>query len=341
MASDAMSSIQAAISEKPLIYQCPCGLMEIAIPIIVNGTYLGGFLCGQARCSDPPEDILQMKPVADLDLFYQTLFESDAEMKNLPVFSYQTFESVADLVHLVITLLCENKISALEHEKSLRDQLRRTSFLETHTQIFLQNLQGTDYRSLLQNISLFVSKLYQLIPEKASAQEQILSSLSHRLEHHLDIIHPINCLERFPLQAADIQTACAAKLWLTEIMDFFFCQNKQKSFAILGRVFQYIDQHITKKLSLSLLVEQCNISQSYLSRLFRTCFELSVTDYIHLRKLHLAKQMMLRGKHSSADIAFALGYNEYTYFCKIFKKYEGITIQEYTKKYRNHGIISV
>ena len=87
-----------------------------------------------------------------------------------------------------------------------------------------------------------------------------------------------------------------------------------------------------EKLTLSLLVERCSISQSYLSRLFRDCFQLSVTDYIHLRKLHLAKKYILYERKPVGDIGFLLGYNEYTYFSKVFKKYEGMTIQEYKER---------
>ncbi len=47
-----MGSIQAAVTKKTHIYFCPCGLIEMAIPIVVEGNYLGGFLGGQFRCED-------------------------------------------------------------------------------------------------------------------------------------------------------------------------------------------------------------------------------------------------------------------------------------------------
>ena len=132
MASDAMSSIQAAISQKPLIYVCPCGLMEIAIPIIVGGTYLGGFLCGQATCPDLPSDTLHMKPALDDALFRETLVLAENELDQLPDFDYRHFEDIAELVNLVITLLCENKIHQIEHEQMLNIEIRMNSFWLNH-----------------------------------------------------------------------------------------------------------------------------------------------------------------------------------------------------------------
>ena len=48
--SDAFGIVRSAITRKYCIYFCPCGLMEVAIPIIVHGKFLGGFLSGQVRC---------------------------------------------------------------------------------------------------------------------------------------------------------------------------------------------------------------------------------------------------------------------------------------------------
>ena len=79
-------------------------------------------------------------------------------------------------------------------------------------------------------------------------------------------------------------------------------------------------------------MEACSVSQSYVSRLFRNLFDLSVTDYIHLRKMQVAKKLLLDKSKSAADVAFELGYTETTYFSKVFKKTVGCTIQEYRKK---------
>lgn len=110
IASDAMSSIRSAISGEPLIYRCPCGLMEIAIPIVVGGVYLGGFLGGQARCNDTPDDILQMTPATEPAVFQEALAAASKDLEKQPVFPYQHYCDLAELVELVITLLSENKI---------------------------------------------------------------------------------------------------------------------------------------------------------------------------------------------------------------------------------------
>jgi len=40
----------------PSLYQCHCGLVDFAAPISVRGQYLGGFISGQVRVGDLPDD---------------------------------------------------------------------------------------------------------------------------------------------------------------------------------------------------------------------------------------------------------------------------------------------
>lgn len=39
--TNAHAGLEAAIRQKPYVFKCPAGLVDVAIPIIVNGNYLG------------------------------------------------------------------------------------------------------------------------------------------------------------------------------------------------------------------------------------------------------------------------------------------------------------
>ena len=56
-ASDAYGAVQAAVLREPHVYFCPHGLIEMAVPIIIKGHYLGGFIGGQLRCEDAPPNV--------------------------------------------------------------------------------------------------------------------------------------------------------------------------------------------------------------------------------------------------------------------------------------------
>ena len=56
--SAAFSAAKAAITNLPYIYLCQCGLVKVAIPVIVNEQYLGAIICGYIRCDDVEEKAL-------------------------------------------------------------------------------------------------------------------------------------------------------------------------------------------------------------------------------------------------------------------------------------------
>ena len=331
VASDAVGSIQAAISQKPLIYMCPCGLMEISIPIVVNGTYLGGFLCGQATCKNPPADMLRMRPALDDELFRETVQKAQSDLGSLPSFDYQHFKDIADLVNMVVTLLCENKIGQIRHERKLHQQLMRSAFMESHIPEIFAVLRGDDYAVVRSAAGAFAAAVFERVPESVEDRFEYLRFFLAAMAQQEAGEHTENAVSLYPLKELYAENEYTCAWWLMQIMDYMYRQHKSAEYPILDPVFQYINQHLTDELTLTILVDACSVSQSYLSRLFRNQFGISVTDYIHMRKLQAAKGAMLFEKKSAADCAYSYGYNEYTYFSKIFKKYVGITISNYRK----------
>lgn len=140
--------------------------------------------------------------------------------------------------------------------------------------------------------------------------------------------------ELFPLNEGLILDRKTSELWLFRIMDYLFQQNSINRYCLLENIFLYIDTHIKEDLTLNNIIENCAISQGYLSRIFREQLNVSVTEYIHMKKMHLAKGYFYFTEDSIADVAFRLGYNESSYFSKVFKKYEKITVKQYKTETR-------
>lgn len=122
-ASDAFGGIQAAVTQKKCVYFCPCGLLEIAIPIIVRGHYLGAFIGGQVRCLDAPLGVSRLENV----LGYSKQYKDDDYMKELfnltPLYEYERFVNIADLISLIINQLGEKEAYRLMQQDSLKKEL--------------------------------------------------------------------------------------------------------------------------------------------------------------------------------------------------------------------------
>lgn len=119
MSSDAFGAIQAAVTQKTYVYFCPCGLMEIAIPIIIQGHYLGGFIGGQIRCEDAPTDVCRLENVLHHSHNYREDEQMNEMFDSVAVYQYEKFIDIANLVSLIVNQLGEKEMARLVQKENL------------------------------------------------------------------------------------------------------------------------------------------------------------------------------------------------------------------------------
>ncbi|MBE0450274.1 MAG: PocR ligand-binding domain-containing protein [Clostridia bacterium] len=93
----------------------------------------------------------------------------------------------------------------------------------------------------------------------------------------------------------------------------------------------YIDKNFSRKITLKQLAHACNISESYFSRLFAKCFGKNVTDYINDIRIEKAKVLLSNPDMTVNYISRFCGFEDSSYFIKRFKKFTGVTPQEFRK----------
>lgn len=123
--SDAFGVIQAAVTKRRNVFFCPCGLLEVAVPIIVQGQYLGGVLGGQFRCTDAPPDIPRLAGIVPQP---DAMLQQDKELQQLfeqvPHIHYEQFTHLADLVAMIINQFAEKEITRLQQTHLLTKQIQ-------------------------------------------------------------------------------------------------------------------------------------------------------------------------------------------------------------------------
>lgn len=137
--------------------------------------------------------------------------------------------------------------------------------------------------------------------------------------------------ELFPMEEDLGNEKRFLEFWLFKVMNYVFQQNSIKKYSILNDVFSYIENNIEEEIGLNEIINNCSVSQGYLSRIFKRQFNISVMEYLHMRKINMAKSYFCFTDLSITDVAFKLGYNESSYFSKVFKKYENTTVYKYKK----------
>jgi len=117
---------------------------------------------------------------------------------------------------------------------------------------------------------------------------------------------------------------------LSEAMAFISRKSEKKQGKLVEQVRQYIDGHYSDDLYLKGLAASFNISEFYLSRLFRQEVGKGLPEYLNMLRISKAKEMI--AEHPDAPlsgIAKAVGYRNVQTFIRVFKKYEGITPSQF------------
>ena len=172
----------------------------------------------------------------------------------------------------------------------------------------------TKYVSIHMNIA---SELYELVDQ---VQHKVLDT--HVLKLH-------TMVSKIQLEPVHTKYGEGLAIWTFKIVDFLFMKLYQGKQEILHTVLYYIHTHIQEDISLKDIVVSCNVSQGYISRIFKHKLNMTIMQYIHKKKINLAKEYILGTEKSGSYIANILGYSDVSYFCKIFKKHEHKTISQY------------
>ncbi|AOR23644.1 response regulator transcription factor [Clostridium taeniosporum] len=100
----------------------------------------------------------------------------------------------------------------------------------------------------------------------------------------------------------------------------------------LNKVLNYIKKNFKKNITLKEVADYMNYSSTYFSKSFKKHVGVNFNKYITQIRIREAKFLLRESNISINDLSFNLGYNEPNYFCKVFKKEEGITPSEYREQ---------
>ncbi len=98
---------------------------------------------------------------------------------------------------------------------------------------------------------------------------------------------------------------------------------------LIGQVKSYITAHLKEELRVEQMAKLFCISPDYLSKVFKREEGIGIGDYILEERMFLAGELMKAGQASVSRIAYECGYDNYSYFTKVFKKKYGMTPREF------------
>ncbi|MCU0467616.1 MAG: DNA-binding response regulator [Arcicella sp.] len=98
-------------------------------------------------------------------------------------------------------------------------------------------------------------------------------------------------------------------------------------------IVEYINCNIDKKLELDELIKNTQWTKRHLTRVFKQYLKISPYQYILNRKIEKANSLLKETDIPINEIAFELGFQNYSSFCAMFKKINGENPENYRKKW--------
>lgn len=118
------------------------------------------------------------------------------------------------------------------------------------------------------------------------------------------------------------------KSWVFRFCEELFAAHSAvigSGHATVGFALAYILEHYTEGINLKQVATQCNINPSYLGQLFKKETGRSFTDYVNELRINKAQDLLANASYKVYEIAAQVGFTDYHYFLKIFKKLTGVT----------------
>jgi YesN/AraC family two-component response regulator len=188
----------------------------------------------------------------------------------------------------------------------------------------------------------------QVVEKFSTKHTNLLSCFLHRKKGHNNAI----LLSKKQL---DIYLALATKLidstssneygkevlsltYLVQILIFLNKLYKQDEILLeqyplsekLQNVLSFIEEHLTEDLSLDSIANHFSINKSYLGRLFKKEVGSTIYNFILLKRVSLAKQLLAEGRNVSEACSLS-GFNDYCNFIRTFKQITGYSPTKYHK----------
>lgn len=198
-----------------------------------------------------------------------------------------------------------------------------TEAYERHTIHFTENLLPKEYRGLLMGS----------LPTEESLRSNA-QTIPHMIENAdqlevLPIFQEYQKLTDAPDSLRDCMVGTLTQLLLGKLLSF---ASRQAPLTVeygwhavspeLEAILNYINQNLTRKLSLDILTEHFFISKSKLNTLFHKRMNCTVMEYITRRRLNYAQQLLING-FSATQASSASGFGDYTSFYRAYSKHMG------------------
>ena len=327
------------------IYYCPLGLVFVASSVSdETGNLAGGLVAGPIIMGSV-QDTLQELPCGEIA----------PQLEELPEMSTRQVTDLAEVLAAVTAA-----ISGMPHSKAgkfVYEQERLLSAIydvkerymsrdgempypiesEKKLQALIRSRDKAGSRELLNELlgEIFFLSNFNLDEIKARVMELVVLISRASIDAGADVQEIFGFNNEYIQKIEQFTSIEELSVWLTGIMhrfiDYTFDFSRIKHIDAVYKTMEYVRANYDKKLSLDEIARNAFLSKAYLSSIFKEEIGESLTNYINRVRIEKSKVLLLDKEVSLIDIANLCGFEDQSYFTRVFKKMVGIS----PKKYRD------
>ena len=314
------------------IYYCPCGLTFVAAtPLFTSAPMEYCLIVGPIVMSndDDPDDDITLEPEALSALPRMTTAQvrslSEVLSSALASFSIDLLPpdvdsgSQASFLQMMYDLTTDtpSRLYPIENERQFQEYIR------TGNKAAAQELLNT----LLAHI---YARAGTDIPQIKSRIQELLVLMSRAaIDGGADVDEILSLCQHYASEVDSLTGIEALNRWIGAILhkfiSFAFDFNTVKHQNVIFKTNAYIKEHLSEKISLDQAAEQVYLSKSYFCRIIKEELGCTFTEYVNRIRVDRSKALLRSTGMSIAEIACAVGFDDQSYYTRIFKKQVGLS----------------
>ena len=339
------------------IYFCPLGLTCFVSPIIGEAGSMAKITVGPFLMVEL-QDFIDCELKENLHLDAPTRERVVSLLKKVPQIMPQKVQELSILLFMAVGFLnnvsAENRMLAIERSDLLQGQIsgyisqlknsRSPRYPFELERSLLESLAQGDKPGTLQKLQEYLAALFAAGGGNPAWMNQkaleLIVLLSRTLtEKGADEQQTLFWLQRCQKEVSQRKNFHDLSAWLYETLSGLLDRTTGYADArhanIIHRCIQYIGTGYAEHLTLESAARALFLSPDYLSRIFSKETGTSFNRYLNNVRITKAKELIRSGNLRLTDISQMVGYDDQSYFTKVFRRITGMSPNEYRKKCRS------
>jgi two-component system, response regulator YesN len=137
------------------------------------------------------------------------------------------------------------------------------------------------------------------------------------------------------MRLSDLATQSAVDMirWANYLLEraYDYEEEVRKASGLIERINAYVHEHYSEQLDRNEIASAFHLAPEYLAKLYKKKTGVYLKDYIREYRVEQAKRLLRDRNVLVSDVAGAVGFDNFSYFSTIFRKYVGMAPNEYRR----------